>query len=86
MPLPGLGSNSVGATSYGEDIPLGQEKEENGEKKYWSGQNYGYQSYESYQKLGDEGYFAGRTSGTNPIHEAIFGNESAQRITSSGKE
>ena len=86
MALPGLGRNSVGATSYGEDIPLGQEREIDGEKKYWSGQNYGFQSKESYQKLGDEGYFAGRTSGANPVHETLFGNESAQRVISSGKE
>ena len=86
MALPGLGRNSVGATSYGEDIPLGQEREIDGDKKYWSGQNYGFQSKESYQKLGDEGYFAGRTSGANPVHETLFGNESAQRVISSGKE
>jgi hypothetical protein len=78
--------NTVGQTSYGEDIPLGQEREEDGVKKYWSGQNYGFQTKEQYQKLSEEGYFAGRTGGVNPIHETVFGGEAAARYISSGKE
>ena len=83
----GEGRRTVGEYSYGEDIPLGQMKEdEDGNKTYWSGQNYGYQSYESYQQLGDKGYFAGRTGGRNPTHEAVLGHESAARTISSAKE
>lgn len=78
--------NTVGKTSYGEDIPLGQEREIDGVKKYWSGQNYGFQTNEQYQKLTEEGYFAGRTGDFNPIHEAVFGGEAAARYISSGKE
>ena len=85
--FPGEGRRTVGEYSYGEDIPLGQMKEdEDGNKTYWSGQNYGYQSYESYQQLGDKGYFAGRTGGRNPGHEAVLGQESAARTISSAKE
>ena len=83
----GTGRKTVGEYSYGEDIPLGQMKEdEDGNKTYWSGQNYGYQSYESYQQLGNKGYFAGRTGGRQPGHEAVFGQESAARTISSAKE
>ena len=83
----GTGRKTVGEYSYGEDIPLGQMKEdEEGNKTYWSGQNYGWQSYESYQQLGDTGYFAGRTGGRQPGREAVFGQESAARTISSAKE
>ena len=85
------------STQVNEEVrEIGSEAVENGKPVFWSGQNYGYQSKESYDKLMDEGQFrmgdiAAQRFG-NSINEAIpqevkdFATEKITEAAVAGKD